>query len=48
MISELLLIRLMQVYQHSANIIREITEKRKGFKTAFYDYFEKNKTSIGS
>lgn len=38
----------MKVYSHSANIIREISQGRKGFKTAFYDYLEENKKDIGN
>lgn len=38
----------MKVYRHASQILKEISEHNKGFKTAFYDYYEKNKSSIGS
>jgi len=38
----------MLVYRHSAQVLRQIQEQKQGFKTAFYDYYEANKRSIGT
>lgn len=38
----------MLVYRHAAEILRQTQVKNQGFKTAFYDYLEANKRSIGS
>eukprot|EP00347_Sterkiella_histriomuscorum_P009738 403340074 len=38
----------MKVYKHASQIIQEITEQNKGFKTGYYDYYEKNKHTFGS
>ena len=38
----------MKVYKHASAIIEEIDSKNKGFKTAYYDYYEKNQHSFGS
>jgi hypothetical protein len=38
----------MKAYTHSANVIRDITEKNKGFKSAYYDYYEAHKQEIGA
>jgi hypothetical protein len=38
----------MLTYRHTASLLKEILEQRKGFKTAFYDYYERNKSAIGT
>ena len=30
----------MKVYQHAANVLKMVREEGKGFKTAFYEYYE--------
>lgn len=38
----------MRAYTHSSNIIKDIIEKNKGFKSAYYDYLAQNKNEIGT
>lgn len=38
----------MKVYQHAGNVLKMIREENKGFKTAFYEYHEKNEQDIGT
>ncbi len=38
----------MQAYLSAAEIIRDITENKRGFKTAFYEYVEQNKNEVGT
>ena len=38
----------MKVYHHAANVLKMIRHENKGFKTAFYEYYESNQGEVGS
>jgi hypothetical protein len=38
----------MKLYQHAGNVLRSVREDGKGFKTAFYEYYEQNEADIGT